>query len=159
MRSFDCPKRCGWCDTGCSKCFRLELIGCATSQRWLRSSTPLPKYSKHSVHFPSAGRRKAKPQREISSSMATAWLSKIRHQLIKRIRRINSTTIVRGRGRHPVPNSSIKEVDRFGEPKGSMCSFDSENWLPCTRGDFFDGVEDDVIWVDPNAARLSRQCK
>jgi len=67
--------------------------------------------------------------------------------------------MARGRDHDLVPNSSIKEAEHFGEPKGSMRLLDGENWLPCARGNFLDGVEDDAIWVDRDTARLSHRRK
>ena len=66
--------------------------------------------------------------------------------------------MVRGGDRDFVPNSSIKEAERFGETKG-MRLLDGENWLPRARRDLLDGMEDDAIWVDRDTARLSHLCK
>jgi hypothetical protein len=35
-----------------------------------------------------------------------------------------------------------------------MYLLDGEKWLPCARGNFLDGVENDAVWVDRNTARL-----
>jgi len=35
-----------------------------------------------------------------------------------------------------------------------MYLLDGEDWLPGARGNFLDGVEDDAVWVNRNAARL-----
>lgn len=59
-----------------------------------------------------------------------------------------------------VPNLSVKEyMGILAGRCGSMCLLDGEHWLPGARGDFLDGVEDDAIWVDRNAARLSYRYK
>jgi len=62
--------------------------------------------------------------------------------------------MIRGRDRDLVPDSSIKEVEHFGESEGSMRLLDGENRLPCARGNFLNGVEDDALWVDRDTARL-----
>ena len=36
----------------------------------------------------------------------------------------------------------------------SVRLLDGEHWLPGSRGNFLDGVEDDAVWVDRNTARL-----
>lgn len=40
-----------------------------------------------------------------------------------------------------------------------MRLLDGENRLPCSRGNFLDGVEDDALWVDWDTARLSHRRK
>lgn len=67
--------------------------------------------------------------------------------------------MIRGRDRDLVPDSSIKEVEHFGESEGSMRLLDGENRLPCAGGNFLDGVEDDALWVDRDTARLSHRRK
>jgi len=42
----------------------------------------------------------------------------------------------------------------LAKPRGSIRLLDGENWLPCARGNFLDGVEDDAVWVDRDTARL-----